>query len=195
MEPFPPTSRAAHLLAEISRANPRFRLIPRGTSVPRAVLEELEDLSLEALLGGRIADRDLASAVRAGLLLRADFLEESHRISQGIATAEGRYWHGILHRREPDYANAKHWFRRVVGEHGEHSVLGALAREPIASRPALEGAVRGGRIDPLAVVDLCESCERSVDPQLRGDLETFQERETLLLLEHCARGALERGRG
>jgi hypothetical protein len=56
-----------------------------------------------------------------------DFLNESHEISQ---TMEGRgtpktadYWHGIMHRREPDAGNAAYWFRRV----GTHPAFEPLA--------------------------------------------------------------------
>jgi hypothetical protein len=58
--------------------------------------------------------------VEAGLWLLWDCLDESHEISQ---TMEGKgsprtadYWHGIMHRREPDASNASYWFRRV-GDH------------------------------------------------------------------------------
>src|SRR5207245_11135 len=61
---------------------------------------------------------DWAACVRSGLYLRFNFLDESHTISQGIHTVEGSYWHAIMHRREPDYSNAKHWFRKV----GQHPV-------------------------------------------------------------------------
>ena len=50
--------------------------------------------------------------VEAGLLLLNDYLDESHEISQ---TMEGKgnpktgdYWHGIMHRREPDAGNASY---------------------------------------------------------------------------------------
>ena len=65
--------------------------------------------------------------LEAGLLLLWDHLDESHQISQ---TMEGQgtprtadYWHGIMHRREPDAGNAAWWFRRV-GAHPALKVLG-----------------------------------------------------------------------
>ena len=81
-------------------------------------------------------------AVAAGLHLFYDDLDGSHSLSQ---TVEGRgknhngdYWHAIMHRREPDYDNAKYWFRRV----GAHPVMTELPavleriRKELASRDA-----------------------------------------------------------
>lgn len=68
-------------------------------------------------------DTDAARLAHAALWLRYDFFEESHAVFQAIATAEGSYWHAILHRREPDAANARYWLRRV----GRHPVLAEMA--------------------------------------------------------------------
>ena len=64
----------------------------------------------------------MALACMAGLWLRHDFLDESHRISQDLENPSGSYWHGIMHRRELDFSNAKYWFRRV----GMHRVFEPL---------------------------------------------------------------------
>jgi hypothetical protein len=47
----------------------------------------------------------------SGLWLLAGDLDRSHTISQGIGSAEGSFWHGIMHRREGDFSNSKYWFR------------------------------------------------------------------------------------
>src|SRR5262245_27691672 len=68
---------------------------------------------------GRKSAGELFSARRApeaalsGLWLYFSCFDESHSISQDIPTAEGGYWHGMLHRQEPDPGNAAYWFRRV----------------------------------------------------------------------------------
>src|ERR1700694_3407702 len=61
-------------------------------------------------------------ATLSGLYLYFSCLEEAHTIAQEIATAEGSYWHGIMHRQEPDAGNAGYWFRQV----GTHAIFPAL---------------------------------------------------------------------
>ncbi|HVR76390.1 MAG TPA: hypothetical protein VMT52_18825 [Planctomycetota bacterium] len=163
-----------------------------GEPLQAAPLDELLRLSDEDLLGGAVDDRNMAGAVRAGLLLLADRMDESHELSQGIKTPEGSYWHGILHRREPDYSNAKHWFRHV----GDHPVFVELARAPSESSgeagPALREAARNGKWDPFRFIDLCEECVTGARPLLREELEAIQEREMDLLLAFCTRRAAGR---
>lgn len=51
----------------------------------------------------------------AGLWLYVDDLERSHVVCQEIETPTGSYWHGIMHRREGDYANSRYWHHRAAG--------------------------------------------------------------------------------
>lgn len=81
--------------------------------------------AVKALESWLAKETSLPDCCRAGLWLLAGDLERSHIISQAIDTPDGSYWHGIMHRREGDYENAKYWFRRA----GNHAVLYELARE------------------------------------------------------------------
>jgi hypothetical protein len=106
-------------LADLLRLLP---LAPLGPGTPdRSVREHLQALD-DAAFGGKIIDRGMADACRAGLWLAFNFLDEAHTLSQDIETPTGSYWHGILHRREPDFGKAKYWFRRV----GAHPLFGPL---------------------------------------------------------------------
>src|SRR4051794_19875039 len=48
----------------------------------------------------------VAPLLRAGLYVYFDCWDEAHTVAQEIDTAEGSYWHGIVHRQEPEPDNA-----------------------------------------------------------------------------------------
>ena len=140
------------------------RIAALGPGTPNeSARADLASLSIERVFEGRkIVDRDAARCCQSGLWLLHDFLDESHQISQDIDTVDGSYWHGIMHRREPDYGNAKYWFRRVPS----HPVFGPLneqARELAANdRPDSAAAFLATQTawDPFRFVDLCEAIAR-----------------------------------
>jgi hypothetical protein len=138
----------------------------------------------------RIIDADAAQCCLSALWLRYDFLDESHEVSQQIETPSGSYWHGIMHRREPDYGNAKYWFRRV-GRHPVFDALLASARHEAtnSSLPALKALVEQSAWDPCRFVDLCQQAADD-----RGELQlmvrTIALREWELLFDYCYRQAI-----
>jgi len=62
-----------------------------------------------------IADSGLPSdsLVTAMLWLRLGIIEPAHEIVQNGSTPLASYLHGVVHRLEGDYWNAKYWFRQV----------------------------------------------------------------------------------
>lgn len=137
------------------------RLPPLGPGTPnRAMRPALDAATTDRLFAGKtVRDRAMAESARSGLWLYHDFLDESHTISQGINTTTGSYWHGIMHRREPDFSNAAYWFRRV----GEHPIFASLAAEAARLAAAADGlkATRTlatcTRWEPFDFVRLCEA--------------------------------------
>jgi hypothetical protein len=107
-------------------------------------------------------------ACRAGLWLLHDFLDESHSISQDDHSAEGSFWHAIMHRREPDPSNSKYWWRRV----GPHPVLKQLRDAGV------------GFTTPEAFVDECERVRDSGSPA-EDHAKQVQLLEWKLLLDWC----------
>ena len=176
----------------IQRSEP----IPLDAGEPnRSAYDTLKNLgTAELFTRATVRDPQMAEACLSALWLLHGFLDESHSLSQRNPTAEGSYWHGIMHRREGDFPNAKYWFRRV-GPHKIHSGLAAAAREFAsgASAGVASSLTLTGTWDSGAFVDLCQ---RSVGggPEKRA-CEEIQRREWTLLFEHCYQAAIgETGR-
>ncbi len=124
-------------------------------------------------------------AALSGLWLYFSCFEECHAICQDIPTAEGSYWHAILHRQEPDAGNAAYWFRRV-GRHPVFPALAETAREILSREPADFDCA--GAWDPFAFIEVCERARQTAEtaPEHRACLE-IQRAEWQLLFHHCAR--------
>jgi hypothetical protein len=154
-----------------------------------AQLEALE--KDEAFAPFSVRDRGMAAACRAGLWLLFDFLDEAHTISQDLHIPEGSYWHALVHRREPDYDNAKYWFRKV----GKHPVYEPLRQQAatIAAKPPKAALFLSTQNtwDPNAFVDLCEAAQ--TDRISCGLLcQQIQRAEWDLLFDFCHRRATGR---
>ncbi len=143
-----------------------------------------------ATFGGSTQER---RCVESGLLLLWDCLEESHQISQ---TMEGKgtprtadYWHGIMHRREPDAGNASYWFRRV----GSHPAFESLAAGLLkwmeslgASTEQRDFVSRSLLVDnvftPFAMIKLCQTAIDSPHAPQAATYRMVQYLEILNLL-------------
>jgi hypothetical protein len=163
-------------------------LMPLGPGKPReAFRAKLSALTPASLVGDSLTRPAFAEACIAGLWLRHNFLDESHRISQDLPSVEGSFWHAIMHRREPDYWNSKYWFRRV----GRHPIFGDLKNRAALLSNASHGAklLAKSEWDPEAFVDLCEANAAPGSPA-HEFCRQVQQAEWELLFDYCWREAI-----
>ncbi len=149
---------------------------------------------LSSSAAGRLTTMQKKCA-EAGMLLLWDLLDASHDISQTMegqgSPRTGDYWHGIMHRREPDAGNASYWFRRV----GQHPAFASLVKGLTAwmqyqAASAEETAVvgrllkRDGSWDPFAMIELSQQALRKPGSVEHHCCRRIQYFEMLNLLCH-----------
>lgn len=115
---------------------------------------------LNAGLGKSLTVQDAAKDnCLSGLWLLAGDIDRSHTISQDLPSREGSFLHGIMHRREGDFGNAKYWFRKV----GEHPVLDQVNHH-----------TDGVYSDPYDFVDACSQASRDRDALIQAQWIEWQ---------------------
>lgn len=116
-------------------------------------LGDFEDLAtLVAEIRGTDRQQEMSQCCLSAIWLWNDFLEQSHRISQTLYCEAGSYLHGIMHRREGDFDNSRHWLRKTVGA---GCLLAVTKGLPLCSDPALIARC-GTPFDPAQLTTLVE---------------------------------------
>ena len=151
-----------------------------------SIKKKLDELSVDnAFSNASIQSSSMAQCCIAGIWLHHGFLDESHKISQSIATPTGSYWHGLMHRREPDYSNSKYWFRRVGNHPVFTSLLESLAvMTPQAQITEFETMSKQSTWDPFTFIDYCEMSCQQPSP-LKELCKRIQQIEYQLLFDYC----------
>ena len=177
--------------------NPLPTLVPQH-AWSSELTDALESASLDDLFDGEsLKNRTFGEAIKSGLLLWNDALDESHTISQGLMDQTGSYWHGIMHRREPDYPNSKYWFGRV----GTHPIFPALRERALGlfketPNPSDALADIGKTIasqekwDAYQLIDWCEAAEGDSASDVTRFLQQVQVEEIKLLLTYTYQNAV-----
>jgi hypothetical protein len=88
-----------------------------GPSICQSTTDKIEGTLHQLGLAGKSSE--------AGLWLLAGQLDRSHSVSQELHHTDGSYWHGIMHRAEGDYWNAKYWMRKA----SRHSIRQPLVQQ------------------------------------------------------------------
>jgi hypothetical protein len=166
------------LLGLIANTPPDLGPGPRSDVLPVTEI----DRQFDRMLKGTSFSKTAQELIRATIYLWHDHLDASHSITQGIENRDGSYVHGIMHRREPDYGNARYWFHRV-GDHACFRTLGERTGPIIARVPALQKKLLlSGEWDAFAFIDECELAAKN--PAQADVLREIQAAELKVLLEY-----------
>jgi hypothetical protein len=180
---FDPSAYGPEVAAVLALDGGGARLLPLvfGPPASAEAVTRLRKVSARKLF----PDARAPEAALAGLWLYFSCFEESHGISQDLATPDGSYWHAILHRQEPDAGNADYWFRRV----GRHTIFPALrdAAGEILNEAAspIEFSLASSW-DPFEFIDFCETARRRPGSQEELAARRIALAEWQLLFHHCA---------
>ena len=191
------TPAIAEVIKKLEAGNPLPTLVPQDAWSPE-LTDALASSSLDDLFQGKsVKNTTFGEAIKSGLLLWNDALDESHTISQELGNQTGSYWHGIMHRREPDYSNSKYWFGRV----GTHPIFPALRERALAilkeipnPSDALANIAQtieaDGNWDAYQFIDWCQAAENGSDTDVTRFLQQVQAEEIKLLLAYSYQHAV-----
>ena len=162
--------RSAHLLGKLTPTE------PLEWDLPKKIQE-----ATPATLAGT-PDIDLPntfSLIRGGLLYAVDDLDASHDVFQDVKTGLGSYWHGMMHRREGDFENARYWYRRA-------GALPFFASLHATSAPVSPDMARQESWDPYLFTGQCEQAVHGAD-DLVTEMVKLQVLEFEVLFDYCWR--------
>jgi hypothetical protein len=117
--------------------------------------------------------------VRGALFYAVDALSEAHALFQEVANDLGAYWHGMMHRREADFDNARYWHRRA-------GTLPAFAAMHRAAVEASNDMARQPNWDPYLFTGQCEQARHGA-PELVDELVRLQRIEFDVLFDYTWR--------
>jgi hypothetical protein len=176
---FDPTAygpRVAQILA-LDGNGERLMPLASGRCSSTEALTRIQTASPEVLFPKSRAQQ----AALSGLYLYFSCIDQSHEVAQSVDTPDGAYWHGIVHRQEPDPDNARYWFRQVGG----HPIFAELAKA--AQAIGLPEQDAKGKWDPSRFVEICERARREPSSPLAQMALEIQRAEWQLLFDYCAR--------
>jgi hypothetical protein len=162
----------------------------------QALDKRILDFSAVSFPSENAEQQSYKRAVQSGLHIWNESLELSHSISQEIMTPTGSYWHGLMHRMEGDFSNAKYWFTDAR-HHPISTQLVTCLRSYLSEqhvtdldhdtlRNKLEVLVSSPEWNPSVFVDAVELQLMHVqDPRAEEWLRRIQHFEVKLLLNYC----------
>ena len=163
--------------------------IPELGPGPRPQVQSLKELNrnFDDWVGRATPLPAQIELLRCVVWLWHDHHDAAHELCQSMETPDGSWLHGLLHRREPDYGNARYWFLRV-GRHPGFPLLAERVARLLSSSGEPERAAQllpGGDWDPFAFIAACaQAAGRSGTQTQRRSLRQIQALEFEVLLEY-----------
>jgi len=148
------------------------------------MVRQIQSAEDKLIAGDRpIKNAEMFALVRGGLLYAADAILEAHAIFQEAKGDLGAYWHGMMHRREGDFDNARYWFRRA----GVLPFFGAMHHAASQISPVM---ARQSNWDPYLFTGECEQARHGETESLK-ELAGLQRVEFEVLFDYCWRKAFD----
>jgi hypothetical protein len=139
------------------------------------------------LLGGQAPQPGAPlGLLRGGLYYFHNGLQDSHKAFADDAGVTAAYWHGMVHRREGDFENARYWMRRA----GEHP---AFQEAQGRSSDASPHMARQTNWDPFLFIHLCEQFKYGAS-EYRNEIAHLQRVEFAVFFDYVWRQCVEEPR-
>jgi len=161
------------------------QLLPKDIT-DRDIWRRAKEADDAKIAGGTIGKPAAFGLVRGALLYALDDLDGSHQFFQDDHSDLGSYWHGMLHRREGDFDNARYWFRRA----GSLPIFDTLHHEAALFSSNMS---RQMTWDPYLFTGLCEQARFGAEDEVK-ELPRLQRAEFDVLFDYSWRQAkIEKG--
>ncbi len=140
------------------------RVVPLRAKTSGSTSQEGADLA--RLIAASEVSAD--SLIAALLWLRVGIIEPAHEIVQDDSTQCGSYLHGVVHRLEGDYWNAKYWFRHAKEKRWmqllSNAVVHRVAQEGLSDVATMLKVIQQGVFLPTEFVSAHEHLSSSSHP-------------------------------
>jgi hypothetical protein len=155
------------------------KLIPQDI-LSREPWRRIRDADDATIAGGLpIGNPKLFPLVRGALLYAMDDLPGCHTLFQADHSDLGSYLHGMMHRREGDFDNARYWFRRA----GEMPFFDNLHREAALFSTDMAKQLSW---DPYLFTGACEQARFGAEDEAR-ELPRLQRAEFKMVFDYTWR--------
>lgn len=159
-----------------------LELKAREVTLP-AKVQEIREADRAKLAGGNeVADEAMLTLVHAGLLYAVDEIGDAHRLIAEASSDSASYWHGMIHRREGDFENARYWYRRT----GRHPAFADLQQRGSSLSSDVAAQMDW---DPYLLTGLCE---RAAYGEPNDSLVALQKMEFEVMFDYVWRQAVVR---